>query len=40
MNKEIGCGVAIIIPCYNEGETIHKVVSGFKEALPDAIVYM
>jgi glycosyltransferase involved in cell wall biosynthesis len=40
MNKEIGCGVAIIIPCYNEGETIHKVVSGFKEALPDAIVYV
>ena len=32
--------VAIIIPCHNEAQTIADVVSGFREALPDARVYV
>jgi glycosyltransferase involved in cell wall biosynthesis len=36
MNEKI----AILIPCYNEAETIEKVVVDFKGALPDATVYV
>lgn len=32
--------VAVLIPCYNEGLTIFKVVSDFKEALPAADIYV
>lgn len=32
--------LAVLIPCYNEGLTIRKVVSDFKEALPQAIIYV
>lgn len=32
--------VAVLIPCYNEGQTIGKVVSDFKKALPGAVVYV
>lgn len=32
--------VAILIPCYNEGQTIEKVVRDFKEALPEAVIYV
>lgn len=32
--------IAVLIPCYNEEITIEKVVSDFKEALPDAVVYV
>ncbi len=32
--------VAVLIPCYNEGLTIGPVVRGFREALPDARVYV
>ena len=31
---------AIIIPCYNESATIEKVVSDFKECMPNADVYV
>lgn len=31
---------AIIIPCYNESATIEKVVSDFKECMPDAKIYV
>ncbi|WP_407454495.1 glycosyltransferase family 2 protein [Methanobrevibacter sp.] len=31
---------AIIIPCYNESATIEKVVSDFKEFMPDAKIYV
>ena len=31
---------AILIPCYNEGKTIEKVVRDFRAALPDAVVYV
>lgn len=29
-----------MIPCYNEGKTIEKVVRDFRAALPDAVVYV
>jgi glycosyltransferase involved in cell wall biosynthesis len=32
--------VAILIPCYNEAATIGTVVRSFREALPDAAVYV
>ena len=28
--------IAVLIPCYNESKTIAKVVSDFKNALPEA----
>lgn len=31
---------AVLIPCYNEAQTIGKVVSDAKQALPDATVYV
>ena len=31
---------AILIPCYNESRTIAKVVADFKQALPDADIYV
>ncbi|MBR6880624.1 MAG: glycosyltransferase [Clostridiales bacterium] len=33
-------GIAVLIPCYNEGKTIRKVVTDFKEALPEAVIYV
>lgn len=32
--------VAVLIPCYNEAETIANVVRAFKKCLPNAIVYV
>lgn len=32
--------VAVLIPCYNEGLTIRKVVQDWKKALPGATVYV
>ena len=32
--------VAVLIPCYNEGTTISKVVSDFRAALPGAEIYV
>lgn len=32
--------IAILIPCYNEAKTIAKVVSDWKEALPEAAIYV
>ena len=32
--------VAVLIPCYNEGLTIRKVVQDWKTALPGAVVYV
>ncbi len=31
---------AVLIPCYNEEQTIGKVVADFKEQLPDADIYV
>lgn len=32
--------IAILIPCYNESQTIEKVVRDYKEALPEATIYV
>ncbi len=32
--------IAVLIPCYNEERTIRKVVSDFKDVLPEASVYV
>ena len=32
--------IAVLIPCYNESLTVAKVVSDWKQALPEAIVYV
>ena len=32
--------IAVLIPCYNEAQTIGKVVSDFKAALPEAVIYV
>ncbi|MDL2253498.1 glycosyltransferase family 2 protein [Ruminococcaceae bacterium OttesenSCG-928-I18] len=36
----MGGKVAVLIPCYNEAITIQKVVEDFKEALPEADIYV
>lgn len=32
--------IAVLVPCYNEGITIGRVVKEWKEALPEAVVYV
>lgn len=32
--------IAVLIPCYNEGKTIDKVVRDFRRALPEATIYV
>lgn len=32
--------IAVLIPCYNESKTIDKVVKDYKNALPDADIYV
>lgn len=32
--------IAVLIPCYNESQTIRKVIQEYKEALPEADVYV
>lgn len=32
--------VAVLIPCYNEEQTIAKVVGDFRAALPEAVIYV
>ena len=32
--------IAVLIPCYNESHTIAKVVKDYKEALPEATIYV
>ena len=32
--------IAVLIPCYNESQTIEKVVRDFKQALPEATVFV
>lgn len=32
--------IAVLIPCYNEARTIAKVVSDFKQELPEATIYV
>lgn len=32
--------IAVLIPCYNESQTIKKVVTDWKQALPEAVIYV
>ena len=32
--------IAVLIPCYNEGQTVAKVVNDWKRELPDAVIYV
>ena len=32
--------IAVLIPCYNESKTIEKVVKEYKQALPEAVIYV
>ena len=32
--------IAVLIPCYNESKTIEKVVKDYREALPEAVIYV
>lgn len=32
--------IAVLLPCYNEAQTIAQTVGGFRAALPDATVYV
>lgn len=32
--------IAVLIPCYNEAQTIKKVVTDVREALPEAVIYV
>jgi glycosyltransferase involved in cell wall biosynthesis len=32
--------IAVLIPCYNEAKTIEKVVTDYKQALPEAQIYV
>ena len=32
--------IAVLIPCYNESQTIAKVVADWKAALPEATIYV
>ncbi len=40
MNPNDPYRVAVLIPCYNEETTVAKVVSDFREVLPDAEIYV
>lgn len=35
-----GSRIAVLIPCYNESQTIAKVISDFKAVLPEADIYV
>lgn len=32
--------IAVLIPCYNESHTIKKVITEFKSALPESVIYV
>ena len=32
--------IVVLIPCYNESQTIEKVVTDWKQALPESIIYV
>ena len=32
--------IAVLIPCYNESQTVEKVVRDFREVLPEAVIYV
>ncbi|MDO4477455.1 MAG: glycosyltransferase family 2 protein [Lachnospiraceae bacterium] len=32
--------IAVLIPCYNESKTIAKVITDFRQVLPEAVIYV
>ena len=32
--------IAVLIPCYNESQTIAKVITDFQRELPTAVIYV
>lgn len=32
--------IAVLIPCYNESKTIEKVITDFKNQIPEAVIYV
>ncbi len=38
--ENLAPSIAVLIPCYNEAQTIAKVVSDYRAALPEAVVYV
>lgn len=32
--------IAVLIPCYNESQTIGKVILDLKKILPEAVIYV
>jgi glycosyltransferase involved in cell wall biosynthesis len=32
--------IAVLIPCYNECQSIAKVVADFRRVLPEAVIYV
>ena len=36
----MGNRIAVLIPCYNEEQTIRNVVFSFKDTIPDALIYV
>jgi len=38
--KEDSMSIAVLIPCYNESQTIAKVVADYRAALPEADIYV
>lgn len=38
--KQLHSKIAVLVPCYNESQTIAKVVTDFKAALPEADIYV
>ena len=32
--------IAVLIPCFNESSTIRKVITDYKNALPEATIYV
>ena len=40
MSRTEGLDIAVILPCYNEAAAISGVVRDFRQALPDAAIYV
>jgi glycosyltransferase involved in cell wall biosynthesis len=40
MSRTEGLDIAVVLPCYNEAATIAAVVASFRQALPDAAIYV
>lgn len=32
--------IAVLVPCYNESQTIGKVIDDWKKVLPEATIYV